>query len=411
MKIPALRAQLGDREYYITTLTFEQVSLWVSPINDQLHKSETLNQMIQRSITKNYLSIKDYILNQSELFFNSLVLAVYDNYPEWSEIEFKFDDTNTYQVGLLNFPGAHKIFPVDGQHRVEGIKAALIERPSLKDEKIAAIFIGHKNNDVGKEKTRRLFTTLNRYAKPVSLDDIIALDEDDIVAIVTRYLLEEYDLFIGKRIVYAQQKGIPVSNKDALTSIITLYQANVELFKAFYYLSNKKELTKTGLINYLKFRPNKEEINNFQIFSINYWNAFKTNLSFIQDYLKKQDNPVQDHRNSENGGNLVFRPIGFLPLIKASININKITSKSFDEIFEAFNKLNFNLDQKPWLNLLWNPIERKMHSNQDALTQLLLIYMYEKSLLSEKDLQKLKRGYASKTSSEENDIDKALNTI
>lgn len=404
MKIPALRAQLGGREYYITTLTFEQVSQWISPIDDQLHKSETLNEMIQRSITKNYLSIKDYILNQSELFFNSLVLAVYDNYPEWSEVEFKFDNTNTYQVGLLNFPGTHKIFPVDGQHRVEGIKAALMEKPSLKDEKIAAIFIGHKNDLEGKEKTRRLFTTLNRYAKPVSLDDIIALDEDDIVAIVTRYLLEEYDLFMGKRIVYAQQKGIPGNNKDAITSIITLYQANVELFKAFYFSKNNKDLTKSGLVKYLKFRPAKNEIDSFQNFSINFWDAFKTKLSFIRDYLNKKNDPVQDYRNSENGGNLVFRPIGFLPLVKSSLVIHRRTNQNFSEIFSNFNLLNFNLDVKPWLYVLWNPIEHKMQSNQDALMQLLLIYLYDKSLISEKDLKKLQEAYASKVSYEGNNM-------
>src|SRR5699024_5656182 len=112
-----------------------------------------------------------------------------------------YDNIETYQMGLLDFPGNHKIFPVDGQHRVEGIKAALLEKPELKDQKIAVIFIGHKNDEAGKQRTRRLFTTLNRYAKPVLLDDIIALDEDDVVAITTRFLLEEYDLFTGKRVV------------------------------------------------------------------------------------------------------------------------------------------------------------------------------------------------------------------
>src|SRR5476651_2496193 len=98
MKVPALRGELGGRVYYIATLTFQQVSDYVSPINDQLHKSETLNDLIQRSISKNYLNIRDYILNQNELFFNSLVLAVYNNYPDWTEIEVNLDNnTSTYQ--------------------------------------------------------------------------------------------------------------------------------------------------------------------------------------------------------------------------------------------------------------------------------------------------------------------------
>ena len=131
MKIPALKAKIGDWDYYVTTLTFEQVSRFVSKIDEQLHKSESLKDLIQRSITNNYLSIKEYIINQPSVFFNSLVLAVYDEYPKWQEIEFKFDGEETYQMGLLDFPGNHKIFPVDGQHRVEGIKASLKEDPNL----------------------------------------------------------------------------------------------------------------------------------------------------------------------------------------------------------------------------------------------------------------------------------------
>lgn len=103
MNIPALRAQIGDWTYYVTTLTFGQVSEHVLPINDELHKSESLRELIQRSITSNYLSIKDYILNQPEMFFNSLVLAVYDEYPNWREIEFRYEGDETYQMVFSSF--------------------------------------------------------------------------------------------------------------------------------------------------------------------------------------------------------------------------------------------------------------------------------------------------------------------
>lgn len=347
MRVPALRANIGTWDYYVTTLTFEQVAGFVSKIDDQLHKSESLRDLIQRSITNNYLSIKDYILNQPDVFFNSLVLAVYDDYPDWREIEFKYDGEETYQMGLLEFPGEHKIFPVDGQHRVEGIKAALLENPGLKNQRIAAIFIGHKNDNDGKQRTRRLFTTLNRYAKPVSLDDIIALDEDDTVAIATRYLLEEYDLFTGKNIIYAKQKAIPPNNKEAITSIITLYQSNLEIFKTFFEEKFDKKATKQILDEYLKFRPAKEMVEEFIAFVCRYWDAFKLKLSFISNYLSIEENAAESYRNNETGGNLIFRPIGFLPLVKSSLLIYKREEKSFDEIFERFNELNFNLDSKP----------------------------------------------------------------
>ena len=410
MKIPALRAKIGDWDYYVTTLTFQQVSQFVSKIDEHLHKSESLQDLIQRSITKNFISIKDYIINQPSVFFNSLVLAVYDDYPNWQEIEFKYDDTETYQMGLLDFPGNHKIFPVDGQHRVEGIKAALKEKPELKDQKIAAIFIGHKNDDAGKQRTRRLFTTLNRYAKPVLLDDIIALDEDDTVAITTRYLLEEYDLFTGKRVIYAKQKAIPTTNKEAITSIITLYQANLELFKVFYEEKFNKKPTQKVLGEYLKFRPANEDIEAFREFCISYWDAFKTKLLFISEYVNTEENSADAYRNNETGGNLLFRPIGLLPFVKSSLLIYQREEKTFDQIFERFNEVNFNINSKPWLNVVWNQIEKKMIMSSDSVTQNLLIYLYADNILTEKELRKLKEGYASKISYEQ-DIDNVLEEI
>jgi len=56
-------------------------------------------------------------------------------------------------------------------------------------------FSSHNNKTERVAKTRRLFATLNRYAKPVSLTEIIALDEDDVVALTCRDLLENHPLF------------------------------------------------------------------------------------------------------------------------------------------------------------------------------------------------------------------------
>jgi DNA sulfur modification protein DndB len=410
MKIPAIRAKIGDWDYYVTTLTFEQVSQFVTKIDEHLHKSESLNDLIQRSISNNYLSIKDYILNQPSVFFNSLVLAVYNDYPKWQEIEFRYDETETFVMGLLDFPGNHKIFPVDGQHRVEGIKSALSENPELKHQKISAIFVGHSNQESGMQRTRRLFTTLNRYAKPVSLDDIIALDEDDSVAIFTRYLLEEYPLFSDKKVVYAKQKAIPSNNKEAITSIITLYQANLELLKIFFVKRLNKKATPKNIEDYLKYRRPNEEMEAFKEFSLEFWNAFQFKLSFIQAFINSKHNPAEKFRNNETGGNLLFRPIGFLPFIKAAILIHNRTDMNFNIVFERFNSLNMNIDSKPWHFVVWNPIQKKMIMNSDQITQLMLIYLFDESILEKREIQKLKEGYAAKISFQEN-VNEVLNDL
>ena len=50
-------------------------------------------------------------------------------------------------------------------------------------DEVSVIFVAHEATSQGLERTRRLFTTLNKTDRPVSKGDIIALDEDDVVAI------------------------------------------------------------------------------------------------------------------------------------------------------------------------------------------------------------------------------------
>jgi DNA sulfur modification protein DndB len=414
MKIPALKARIGNWDYYITTLTFEQVSQFVSKIDDQLHKSESLKDLIQRSVTSNYLSIKDYVLNQPELFFNSLVLAVYDDYPDWREIEFKYDNSESYQMGILEFPGHHKVFPVDGQHRVEGIKAALLENPDLKTQMIGAIFIGHSTSKEGMQRSRRLFSTLNRYAKPVTMDDIIALDEDDSIAIVTRILLEEHLLFMNNKVTKSKNKAIANDDKQSFTSIITLYDCGWELMK-FFRKKRKSESPdadrdKKSIVEYLKFRPSDEEISLFQNFCFEFWNSFKDKFNVIEDFLASNElTPALKFRNSETGGNLLFRPVGLYPLVQAALEVHRRTENSFDDIFSRFNQIDLSVNKKPWKQVLWNSYENTMIMGSQGTTKLLLLYLYQ-GVIRPTELKNLRIKYAAAINYTEN-IEGVLETI
>lgn len=410
MKIPALKGKIGTWNYYSTILTFQQVNDYVSKIDDELHRSKGLKDLIQRSITDNFKSIKEYVLKQPEVFFNSLVLAVYDDYPNWVEVEITYENFETYQLGLLDFPSKHKIFPVDGQHRVEGIKAALKENSELANMKISAIFIGHKNDENGMEKTRRLFSTLNRYAKPVTMNDIIALDEDDIVAIITRNLLEDFDLFENERVIYSKQKGIPRTNTKAFTSIITLYQCNLELLKNFY--EDKKGLRPTSkrLEEYRKFRKSEKEINDFYKYCSNFWSEIKNNIDPVKNFVSKKENLATNFRH-KNGGNILFRPIGLLPFVKAVTKINISKKKSYKSIIKKFNSKNLDITKKPWEYVVWNPISKSMIMNNSSLIELIFRYKYDNSTLTLKELDRLKKQYAAKINFENKNLDKVLKKL
>ena len=135
MKIAAIKGKMGIWTFYVTAIRFEDIANHVSPITKEISNNNSFSNMLQRAITDNVDGIKDYILNQKERFFNALVLAIYDGNPEWYELEVEVEDYKTYSVGVLEFTGDEIIFPVDGQHRVEGIKRHWLRIPNCQMKK------------------------------------------------------------------------------------------------------------------------------------------------------------------------------------------------------------------------------------------------------------------------------------
>lgn len=400
-QIPALRGKIGEWTYYLATLTFNEVNQYVKKIDDELHTSDKLSELIQRSISSNYIEIKKYLLSQEERFFNALVLAVYDGSPNWIEVELNYGEEEYFNLGFLSLSGKEKIFPVDGQHRVEGIKAAIKEKPELGSDRVPVIFVGHSKTAEGMTKSRRLFTTLNRYAKKVTWDDIIALDEDDLAAIVTRTLLESYPLFQGNRIVISEQKAIPDGDIEAFTSIITLYQCNRELLKVFYQ-ENKKKVKRGGIVNnfndFLKYRPDDDIIEEFEKHCRLFWDSISQNLDVVDKFLNSPNLEFKSKimRNKENGGNLVFRPIGLLPIVQAAITI--MNSKSLDakSSIKLLNKIDGTLTSKPWSGTMWNQKGNKMIMASSKFVRNMLIYLVDQTLLKKKQITALADDYAGK---------------
>ena len=395
MKIPAIRAHIGDWVYYIATMRFRDVSEYVKRVDNELHKSDLLKQMLQRSITNNYKSIAQYIETQEERFFNALVLAVYDGVPTWHEVRLEYDDgSEFYNLGVLELSGDEKIFPVDGQHRVEGIKKVVRESDKYDNEQIPVIFIGHKTDDAGMQRSRRLFSTLNRYAKPVSMRDIIALDEDDIVAIASRELIDTHPLFSKDRLLDSRTKAIPESNNAAFTTIITFYECNLEilwiLLKDIDVLNPEGGKTKgKGKIKeFIRRRPNDETIRQFEDLCVAFWNALVDCIGDVYAYVVDEPNS-QPYRN-RTGGNLLFRPVALLPFVRAAVKVAIQQQKSFSEIFKTFPHELLSIDNILWRNILWNQDKGTMIVNNQKLTERIFLYFWDRSTLTEKEISTMK---------------------
>ena len=415
LNIPAIRGILGDIVYYTSSFTFKQIAERVKKIDQELHTSTSLKDQLQRSLTKNYESITDYILSQKEHFFNALVLAVYDGDPVWNEIEVGFKGEDYYNMGFLRLNGEEKIFPVDGQHRVEGIKDAIKKSPELEDETIAVILIGHHKDKEGMEKTRRIFSTLNRYAKPVSTGDIIALDEDDTVAIVTRNMLESFPLFMNENISDEKKtKAIVEKDTKSFTSLIKLYETNKVVYK--YYTSfrdNTKRIhSSTEIDKFLKFRPKQEDIDDFEKYLTEFWELFINSFEGMKEYVASTEkDAAAKYRNRENGGLLYFRPVALPQLVTAILETCFRSKVTLSDSMSAYSQLEMCISKAPWVKVLWDAESRTMIMKNKTLVRPLLMFMYDRNILNEKELGSLRIRYAKVLEVEPTEIDDKLNAL
>ncbi len=388
-QIPAVRAQMGIWVYYVSAMKFCDVAKYVKPIDDELHESRLLRDAIQRSITDNYKSIASYLLEQDERFFNALILAVYDGSPTWKEIKLD-EEVCDYSLGLLNLSGEEKIFPVDGQHRVAGIKRALEGNSDLSNEMVPVVFVSHSTDIEGMQRTRRMFSTLNRYAKPVTMRDIIALDEDDVVAIVSRNLIDDTTMFGEQSIFDAKSKSLPENNTMAFTSLIAFYECNKELLwfmikeRTIKNVDNKVVKAKgTKTEEFLRHRPQQSFINEFEDMCKEYW---QTLFCICENY--DAGNPVGKYRNRD-GGHIFFRPIALQAFTKAVVEIKCRSGETITSIIRSFQDDILWLNHPIWKKVLWDPIQNTMIMGQADLIKFLLIYSYNRQLISTKEEKRI----------------------
>ena len=391
--IPALRARMGDWIYYVTFLQMDQIADQIR-IAQEIHSSSVLKDMIQRQITNRAGQISDYLLKQPQRFFNSLIVGVYGGSPDWYELKIgtnrRFDapalpSESEGVLGILHLDGTQILFAVDGQHRVEGIKQALKKNDELKTEEVSVIFVAHQNDPAGMERTRRLFTTLNRYAKPVSKSEIVALDEDDIIAITTRELVEKYPLF-QEKISLSKTKAVAVKDNRSFTTIITLYDVLEILFRRG-----------RGWSEFKRHRPGDDIIAEFRANSAHFWDRLVVHFPPLRKIIASQpDENVAGRYRHRAGGHLLFRPVGLL-IIANVVRQAKDAGLDETEAIRRISQISMELTDEPWVGLLWDKTNQRMISGTipQKVAKQLLFYTIGGDLADMKtNVEAVRREYA-----------------
>ncbi len=198
------------------------------------------------------------------------------------------------------------------------------------------------------ERSRRLFTTLNRYAKPVSKMDIIALDEDDVVAIVTRMLVEEYPLF-KYFLKIKKGKQLQASDTESFTTIETLYDS------LDTYLQDQDAWN-----DFKRTRPSDAKIKHYYREAVDLWDTIQKYFPAVKTLAEsdKGADTAAQFRGA-HGGHLLFRPIGLLLVVDVIREFLR-RGKRLPAIIKALAKAPMELAGEPWNELLWNPAAHRM---------------------------------------------------
>ena len=316
---PAMKARMGDWDYYIVRMRMRDIAHEVQ-LASALWDDRTLSDAIQRVLDESRVKIGlvNFLARRDDRFFASLVVAAIGGSPSWTPIQSRFRDS----FGELAFEDDPKYYALDGQHRLRAIQELMADPsgapPGFADEQMSVIVVVREHqsvdDDLWLQRYRRLFSSLNRYARPTGADTNIIMDEDDVFAIVTRRLITDHEFFHTPD---REQKSMRVLTKGKnlksgtshFTSLQTLYEVNKTL------LMTAERRRKWGRAKdmkiFVQFRPDEDEIDRYYLSLSNHWDALLQAIPVLRDEPERMRvHEVPDPNDDGYRDHLLFWPIG-----------------------------------------------------------------------------------------------------
>ena len=380
--LPCLRGALGDWIYYSTLMSARQIYEWVDPVKD-IREAKGLHDILQRDLKKlRKDKISQYLLEVKSHFFNSIIVGVFNGTPDWAEIslsekvasQFGSDIKKNLEAsfGIMNFNGTEQMFAIDGQHRIEGIKEAYVksleDKNNLIDDQFSIIFVGHLDDDLGKKRTRKLFSDINKNAKSVAEGDQLKIDEENLNAIVTRRIYANYGHFkSGEVIALTETAKLDKDDFVHFTNLLGLNAVNKKLRKIFRKKRGTSEWDEENVLNFLSV------VEGFYDFAIN-------NMEEYEAYFIGRTLNLQTAR--EDNKYLLFRPIGLTLLAGLYAHFYKIDG-GLEVLKENINKIGFVFPESPLNRVVWNNGKMAANTKNQTLALDLCLYMLDQKNSSE----------------------------
>jgi hypothetical protein len=116
----------------------------------------------------------------------------------------------------------------------------------------------------------------------------------------------------------------------------------------------------------------------------------------LHEYLSRETaTAAKDYRDMQTGGNIIFRPVSLLQMVKAIAYIKTANNDiSVLDILSRYNVIDRNISNGLWTNIIWNANSKKMIVNNQILLKYLFVYIYDKEILRPKHLEEFYQKYA-----------------
>ena len=318
---------------------------------------------------------------------------MFEDVPNWISLEYESDkyqgkkildkDTIKYiseSSGLMMFNGEEKLFALDGQHRVEGIKLALEKdrkktgQPDiLKDDQFSVILVGHIDTEIGRKRSRKLFSDINKNAKPVGRLDKIKIDEQDISAIVTRRIFANSKYFKDSGLIALSETSN--LDKNDITHFANLATLDSVCKKLKGLHKKEKNIPEWDEINVLNFLKIVDDFYDFIFETIEEYRAF-----FITKTLTLS-------KAREENKYFLFRPIGLIMMAK----LYRHFYHDLPYLKKHIKKVSFIMPASPLNKVVWTLGKMEARAKNQNLAFDLVCYLLNS--FEEKKVAGLKKAY------------------
>lgn len=367
---PAIKTSMGEWDYFSLRVKFSDLKnsfVFASSLGEP----SSLEEVMQREWTEGR-STKDmarFLTQKDDRFYGAVVVAsIKLKDLIWNPIELSpeklaslvegEDDPETPsedKLGYVTLSDEDEYYILDGQHRVGSIIKVLEsgEGPTgFADEEIMVLLVQTHQDSSEKEMRityRRLFTALNKNAKPTDPEENIIMDENDVYAILTRRLIEEFPPFSTISNNALENENIKIygtSQKTGdceFTTLRTLYAMNKTLL----------EINQTADLNPLEkeekdLRPDDHDLDYYLRILKEIWEGiFEVFPEFLNDRTS-----MRSHNNNQEDDHIFLWPAiqqeVFAPLVRALIN-NAGTENdlTFSQILAPLSKLELDARKPP----------------------------------------------------------------